>query len=208
LNVLEIPEQQWQAILKRLTVHASFKARKLRWRGCQGGDNQLLPKGHGPDSIAMDAVERVLDGRRATVATTPEELMKDLMGIVDSLISDFVRSPENRQMRAIPESREGTATDGWPALARSDPPGQALEIREEAEKYRALVVDALDGDSELEALFECLANGFEGRSEIATLLGKTESDVTNMKKRLNRILDGIESKARREVKHGRHKSIR
>jgi hypothetical protein len=57
-----------------------------------------------------------------------------------------------------------------------------------------LLIEELSDDADLQKIIECNIDGIFKRAEIATRLGKTVSDITNMKKRLDRRLPEFTAK--------------
>ncbi|MCC6357355.1 MAG: hypothetical protein IT450_01315 [Phycisphaerales bacterium] len=180
---------EWEGLLKRLTLYAEYKARKLSWRGLRGGSNQLLPRGHGPDSIAAEAIVSVIEGSRTCSAEAVEDMLTFLKSVVDSMINHAVTALENRQMRAEPVSRGDASVDAWhPATKRADGPAEIVADADAACRFRAQALKILEKEPRLTELFECLEAGIDSRTELAEYLGVTEDDVTNLKKRLARAL--------------------
>lgn len=202
---------EWEDLTKRLTVYAIFKTRKLRWRGMPGGNNQSMPGGHGPDSLASEAILSVLNDERQTcTATNRDELLEFLKGVVDSKVNHLVESAENRKTRALPsnDGHAGKALDGWhPATKARDGPAELVADPDAAKAFQEKAIKALAGEPKLTELFECLAAGFTGRKEIAEIMNVTEDDVTNLKKRLARKLEPLRVETKK-VPHGRAGTIR
>lgn len=206
----DLTEHDWLDLLKRLTLYADAKARKLRWRGLAGGTNQSMPSGHGPDSIASEAIVSVLNGERKCGARDRDSLLKVLMGVVDSKISHLAGSADNRTMRAAANGHatDSGAPDAWhPATKPGDGPVAMAADPEAARVFRETIRKALEGEPELLELFECLDAGYSGRKEIAEILAIAESEVTNLRKRLARKLEPLRV-VTRKAKHGRAGSVR
>ncbi len=202
---------EWEDLLKRLTVYAIFKSRKLRWRGLLGGNNQSMPDGHGPDSLASEAIVSVLnDDRKTCTATNRDELLEFLKSVVDSKVSHLVKYAENTKSRAFPSNDgqlDGTG-DGWhPGTKPRDGPAALVADAEAAKAFQEKAIKALAGEPKLTELFECLAAGYIRRKEIAELLDVTEDDVTHLKKRLARKLEPLRVETKK-VPHGRAGTIR
>lgn len=203
-----LTDQEWQVLLKRLTLYANAKARKLAWRGLMGGDEQSMPHGHGPDSLASEAIKSVLNDERKCEAVDGDGLLRFLMDVVDSMISHLVSSAENRKTRPMPDTGRDDAPDSWhPASAPEDSPVARAAEAEAARVFQEKAQKALNGEPKLLELFECLKADFTGRKEIAEVLGVTEDEVTNLKKRLARKLDPLRIQTRK-VPHGRTRANR
>jgi hypothetical protein len=209
-NLPNLTDAEWEDLLKRLTLYAVNKTRKLRWRGLPGGDNQSMPGGHGPDSLASEAIVSVLNDERECTARTRDELLEFLMGVVDSKVNHLAESAENRKSRALPpeDGHKGGTPDGWhPRTKPQDSPAALVANPEHAKAFQDKALKALSGEPQLTELFECLAAGFDGRKEIAELMNVTEDDVTNLKKRLARKLEPLRIETRK-ASHGRAGTIR
>lgn len=186
---------EWEELLKRLTLYVDWKARKLRWRGLRGGPNQLLPGGHGPDSIAADAIVAVIEGRRACEAKTAAETLTFLKSVVDSMISHAVNDRENRLLRSEPEAADDVSVDIWhPATNVAEQPAGIVADAEAARRFRGQALKLLEKEPRLTELFECLEAEIVGRRELAEYLEVTEDEITNLKKRLARALATLRSR--------------
>lgn len=210
VNLPNLTDAEWEDLLKRLTLYAVYKTRKLRWRGLPGSDNQSMPEGHGPDSLASEAIVSVLNDERACTATTKDELLDFLKGVVDSKVNHLAESAENKKSRALPseDGHKGGTPEVWhPRTKPRDAPAALAADPEAAKAFREKALKALSGEPQLTELFECLAAGFSGRKEIAELMNVTEDDVTNLKKRLARKLEPLRIETRK-ASHGRAGTIR
>jgi hypothetical protein len=207
----DLTTTEWEDLTKRLTVYAIFKSRRLRWRGLPGGNNQSMPDGHGPDSLASEAILSVLnDDRKTCTATNRDELLEFLKGVVDSKVSHLVELAENRRTQALPsnDGHAGRALDGWhPRTKPREGPAALVADTEAAKAFQDKAIKALAAEPKLTELFECLAAGFTGRKEIAELMNVTEDDVTNLKQRLARKLEPLRVETKK-VPHGRAGTVR
>lgn len=208
VKLLSLTDAEWREILDRLTVHAIYKSRKLVWRGMSGSKFQSMPGGLDPAGLAADVIQRYIEGVRYKEVSSKDELLKFLLSSVDSRISHLVRSTENKKTLLAPQRSDGSEVDGWAGVTRpSEDPVEVLISTESAARYQERAAKALDGEPKLLELFQCLAEGIEGRDELATLLEVTETEITNMKKRLGRKLEPVRNEVRKEA-HGPTKSIR
>ncbi len=170
-----------------------------------------MPDGHGPDSLASEAIVSVLnDDRKTCTATNRDELLEFLKSVVDSKVSHLVKYAENTKSRAFPSNDgqlDGTG-DGWhPGTKPRDGPAALVADAEAAKAFQEKAIKALAGEPKLTELFECLAAGYIRRKEIAELLDVTEDDVTHLKKRLARKLEPLRVETKK-VPHGRAGTIR
>ncbi len=109
------------ALMERLTLYATYKMRKLWFRGVKYRDGMTAVKGKGPDDVAHDAVLAHLQGEETdsrrydpSSGRTFEEFLR---GTIDSMVSGFVKSAENRRVREA-----GNAQAGMGGVPRPDPP--------------------------------------------------------------------------------------
>lgn len=169
-----------------------------------------MPDGHGPDSLASEAIVSVLnDDRQTCTARNRDELLEFLKGVVDSKVNHLVESAENRKTRALPsnDGHAGRTLGGWhPPTKAKDGPAELVADPEAAKAFQEKAIKALAGEPKLTELFECLAADFT-RKEIAEFMNVTEDDVTNLKKRLARKLEPLRVETKK-VPHGRAGTVR
>jgi len=189
-------EQPWEEIILKLDAYALYKARKKYWPSASR-DGHVLLGGCSPQDVVREAIRRVFEGSRKWDPEKEPDLLKYLKGVVDSILSAMVNSAENREIR-VPSSYEESdpadyedgrnrshAVESGGLHQRSPSPREYAERNDLFDRILAVVA----GDEDLESLVLCLAEGYESRADIAEQLGVTASEVTNMKKRLVRILD-------------------
>lgn len=63
-ELLALSDVEQETLLKRLTLHAYCKMRHLTWRGVYFSRGAVVPAGYEPYDFALDAIEKLLDGRR------------------------------------------------------------------------------------------------------------------------------------------------
>jgi DNA-directed RNA polymerase specialized sigma24 family protein len=183
-TIRDLSDDDLLKLLKRLTLHAECKLVRLRWRGVPGGPP---PRGVQAEDIAAEAITRVLDGTRAWDERTQPDLLKHLRGVVDSLVSELVRSFDNRRFRRIgPPGAGDESTMVHEAPGREPDPRELASSREAAETFRAPIVEALREDELAYQVFECLEADITKPSDIADYLGLPVSEINNAQKRLRR----------------------
>lgn len=169
-------------LLKRLTLYADRKLVRLRWRGIQGG---APPRGIQAEDLAAEAITRVIEGKRAWDQQEQPDVLQFLKGIVDSLVSQLVNSFDNRRTRRLGPTGVGEEGSAAPTFAgRELDPAQFVADREAAERFRAPILKALEGDAVASQVFECLEADITKPSEIAEYLGISVTDINNAQKRL------------------------
>lgn len=200
-------EQNWEEIILRLTRHALVRARRKFWPS-GSKDLQTLLSGMSLQDVVSEAITRVFEGKRKWNPIKYPDLLEYLKGVVDSILSDMVRSEENRLMRPRPamdnKSNNGCVDeDSHVSAGLWNNPSDILSSPDkEAQKKETfeLILDLLEGDEDLQLMVIAISEGYTERSEIAQQLGKTTDEVTNMRKRLNRQLDRAMIKGKRSNK--------
>lgn len=187
-RIPDFSREQWDALHKRLTVHAHYKIMRLSWRGLPRGRGQLLPDGQGAADVASDAIVRVVNGDRACTATTIEEMLQFLMGVVSSIVSDAVRSPENRSLR-VPSQEPSSEPGG--SRCRLEDPGSSVAEAEAHERLRQAIRSKVEADPLALGVFDCLANDVTSPSEMAVLLDVPVSEVHKAQKRLRTAVTAV-----------------
>jgi hypothetical protein len=150
-----------------------------------------------PVDIAREAITRLFEGNRDWDPEKDPDVLQYLKGVVDSLISALVESAEVREVRVsllygeTDDSAE-VSPQGAPTVVESTflhhaPPSPVLVAQENELQERILT--AVAGDDSLELLVLCLAEGHTKRTDIARELGESVDEVTNLKKRLQRVVD-------------------
>lgn len=191
-----LEQQPWEEIILRLDKYALQKAQRLYWPTASKRLH-VLPKGFSPTDIAHEAITRLFEGRRDWNPDKDPEVLQYLKGVVDSLMSALVESSEVSEVRvSVPYIETYNSKDGdglSPAVTVESttlhhaPPSPALVAQENEMQER--IFAAVAGDEDLELLVLCLAEGHNKRSDIARELGVSVDNVTNLRKRLQRVVD-------------------
>ena len=194
-ELLSLSDADQEALLNRLTVHALCKIRRLTWRGAFISKGGSVPGGYEPYDFALDAIEKLLDGRRPWNREKYETLDAALRGTIDSDISHLVQSIDNAQFRRIIRSgSNGEADQAYEVLGTEPNPLRVTIAREWREDFQKAAMKELEGDAFLQRLFECVDADITDPSEISIMLDVTVDEVNNGKKRLRRKLEKLDGK--------------
>jgi len=181
-------------MLKEL-VPTTMKMLKNRcWSAVWGG---ALPGARAAEDIVMESVEDLVDGKRTFQESVP--LRAVLIGIIRSKVHHLVNGLENRATRRVEsqDAPDGVSVGTFDHDAHDASPDAHL-MEKEAESANSrllgLLVQELADDPPLVQLLECTREGYSKPEEIAELLCVKPSDVTNMKKRLERRLTAFRVK--------------
>lgn len=168
---------------KRLLAHARYRLSILNFQGVPWSHNSPVPGGLQEEDFVQQAVSAYLAGDR----NWPDGITFEafLRGVIRSLISNLVRSLENRSTKAAPEepaaqaALENHLAKNW----------QNAEAESEAHQIESKQADAILGailkDEDLTKVAEGLWDGKPPR-EIAAEMGLSALEVQNIRKRLIR----------------------
>lgn len=191
-----LQHQPWEEIILKLDKYALQKARRLYWPTAST-HLHTLAKAISPTDIAREAITRLFEGKRDWDPDKAPDVLHYLKGVVDSLMSALVESAEVSEVRVSVAYRETgnsgeddfnlrpTAVESAPLHQAPASPVVVAESNELQERVFALV----EGDDSLESLVLCLAEGYTKRAEIAQKLGLSVDEVTNLRKRLQRVIE-------------------
>lgn len=146
--------------------------------------NGAIPDGTTAETLALDAIEDVLLGRASWDPHLEPDAYRKLADIVDSKISNLVRSYRNRHAKFLEHE--------------SDEPGKDDELVAELLQahsdgvFLAKVKEKLAGQEDLQAYVSAAAL-FDKRADIAVVLDVEPSEVTNLQKRVRRIFASLAS---------------
>ncbi len=201
----------WDRITLRLGHYAAWRVRRLKWRTPRG---EFLPAGKTVEDMVYEAIEKVWAEERAWDPGTQPDLMKHLMGVVDSLVSHLVTSADHIRVRRFPETEEGQefeelldkAHPGAPNaeyFPRPLPnPEEALlqqEGQQADEELFAALVQEISGDQELEKIIEAMMDGKVKAAEIAGYTGLEVKRVYRLREKLNRAVHRVETQLGRRL---------
>jgi DNA-directed RNA polymerase specialized sigma24 family protein len=106
------PEETWIRYYHELVIYAQRKCSRLYWRT---GGRESLPAGYSdPEAIAREAVTRLFEGRRPWnheryPGSNPVSFLKS---IIDSLVSDLVRSEEHKRAASLEDETTALNAEG------------------------------------------------------------------------------------------------
>lgn len=206
-DVPVLSDAEWVALTERLTLYASFKVARLRWRGMEwmaGG--KAVPGALAPSDLAAEAIVAAIEGvRRWNPGSEPtfEEFLK---GVIDSKVSHLSRSIDNRRSRAMPHTVDESGRE-----TPLDPPGGetapdvALAAQEDMDALRSTVVGAIGDDPLAKDLLECLDAGIEKPADIAVVLEIEVEAVYAARQRMKRAILRADPALHRRIKKRRRK---
>jgi len=185
-DLASLDAEDLDLIVLELTDYADFLIRtKARWM--PGG---VLPRGFDASSLALEAIGRVLDGRRR--AWDPEKeptLLAYLKSVVKSIFSSELQPAAERltEVAAVDESGRDLVSE-----APSGNPGADDSLVVEELKERML--DCLD-EEEDELVLLCLFEDITRPSEIADDTGIEVGEIYRIKRKVQRRLAGFREEA-------------
>jgi hypothetical protein len=184
-----LDSQDWDSVLQDLLAFTYSTLRDRIWLGVWGGH---VPGAREAHDIVMGSVTDIIDGIRSADDGVP--LIAVLKSVIRSKISGLATSLENlKTSRFNPYPDEGEV-DQQIAPHRPLEHGREQDdvVSKETEEVNSQLLDLLIGElsdePDLQKIIECNIDGVFKREEIATRLGKTVSEITNMGKRLKRRL--------------------
>jgi hypothetical protein len=194
-ELLALSDVEQEALLKRLTLHAHCKMRHLTWRGVYVNKGDAVPGGHEACDFALDAIQKMLDGRRPWNREKYQTLEVALRATIDSDINHLAESADNARGRrlALQGSKSETA-QAYDVPGTEPNPLHAVIDNDWQQRFHKAAMKELKDDEFLIKLFECLAAEFTKPEEIATMLDTSVEEVNNGKKRLRRKLEKLDGR--------------
>lgn len=167
LKILEA--QDWDGIITRLTAYV---IQYCKWK------RYLLPKGLEAEDIALSAIEKTWNGKRAWDYQKEPDLLNHLQSVANSIIINELRSP-------------GASETNTDSIADVD---HAVENTQDEEMYSKQldqeVAAAMRGDPVLCLVYKALKDGLFPR-EIAEEYAIEKSQVQAAQKRLRRLVEKV-----------------
>ena len=189
-NTPPLTEEEWIRTLNRMTIYAQRKFAKLGW--LHNGKYES-PRGHKPEEIAVDAITRVIDGPRNYNAQKCPDFHQYLRGVVRSIISHIVDSPDFRKRRSIPSTTNEGETKEVERGSREFDPLQLCIEKEELvinekiiQKIESILEENFSEDEIVIGIYDCYKAGIYKRSELAEYLEVDIKEIDSAKKRLRR----------------------
>lgn len=177
--------KQLQGLSLRALAFARRRARvKHWWLGTGGG----LAKGRTAEDIACEAMASLFGGRRRWDAAAQPDPWEHVKSVVNSLLSNLVRSKENRvNTRDVDDDAAVTSTTPESEFLRAEDE-ERLKLRRQR-GYSLLQDGVLESDNPtLLSLHDLiLKEDIHKPQELAMRLGISVKDVNNLKKRFWRI---------------------
>lgn len=187
LDISGFTEEQWQRLLDRLTHYALQKYRRLSWIN---GEQYRSPKGQGPEDIAIEAIKRLIEGKRQYDEHKYPDILVYLRGVVDSLISHIIESPEFEKKCPMPYIINSDGETEEIGIACKDPgPSKIYMQKEVVEKLKSILRAKFAEDQIVLGILECMEAGIDKRSEMAEYLEVNVTEITNAQKKLQRQFD-------------------
>jgi hypothetical protein len=175
-----------ELILELISYARALIARK-RWlpRG-------ELPHGYEAGALAVEAITRVVDGRRKWNPTAEPDLLPYLKSVVKSILWELKPAARREEVEVAPVGKDGIDLT---AEARTEDPGplELLELGEETasgERFKDQILSGFEEDEDKLVLMSI----FEGRgkaAEIAADLGLPVEDVYRIKRKIKRRLERL-----------------
>jgi len=170
-----------------LLEYAHNVARRYGWTV-----GRSLPHGASPESVTNEVIIKVLEGERNWDEDKEPSLVNALRGMVKSEINHLFSSYEATHVESVskdlPDGSQRTADD-FPAGANVRNPEELLLNREQTKLEMTaleMILDEIEGDSELEAVFLALYETDKPK-EIAQLTGISVERIYSLRRELTRI---------------------
>jgi hypothetical protein len=176
------PDEQVVLILE-LTDYANYLIQsRTRWirRG-------VLPHGYDGSALALEAIARVLDGRRRPWDPEKEPTLTAYMkSVVKSIFSSEIQPAAERERVEIAAIDDQGRDITLEVASRNPGPDAQLEVREL--KDRILASFDLEED---QLVLLCLFEGMTAPADIAAATGIQTKDVNRIKQKIKRRLIGL-----------------
>jgi hypothetical protein len=175
--VERISEAEWESLAVQLGRHALHKSRRFYWRTGNSGE---LPCGEMTESIVSKAVHLWLTGRRKWNRVEYANLESFLRSVIDSLLSHFASSSDNRRIAYSEDS---------PVIVQGTPESELLEKERvtESDQILAEIIRRSQEDAVVLEIIETMRNGAASRREIVKATGRSADVIDNGLKRLRRL---------------------
>ena len=168
----------------------------------------VLPKGKEPLDIVYDIIKKTYTEER-NWDPSKKELIEWLKEQVPSEVSNLVQSHDHLKRENIGwyEAEDGSLSDLEARMAASNPQEASEDIVEKrilVETIEDAVFEAIDGDPELEKLFEIMLEGYWKETRlIAQKMECSRYHVNNLKRRLFRKIDVVRKELARKEQDAR-----
>lgn len=198
MPVLEgITEEYLWRCLDRLTYYAAMKFKKIGYYS-KNGFRSL--KGEDPSGVAVNAIISAIDGTRAYDKNQYPDFMDFLRGVVDSTISNALRSSEVKKCKtSLDVNYEASDT----LKNRESDHEDVIGTLEMAEHVKMILYEEFDKDDIVKKILECSDAEIYDRAEMAEYLGVRPEDITNAKKKIGRAVDKKLANQKQEYRYVR-----
>lgn len=140
----------------------------------------VLPMGFDAESLALEAIGRVLDGRRCWNPAAEPDFLRYLKSVVPSILWDLQKAAEKEKLEPGSDEIEGSVE----ALPSGGPgPDEETELEDTKNRMLAAFDDAND-----QLVLLCLFEGITKPSEIADETNLSVKDVNRIKQKIQRRL--------------------
>ncbi len=190
-RLAEMSDEEIITVLRQAIGLAINTVNARRWRSGTGG---VLPEGSSGEDIAREAFADVLNG-----ATWAEDkpLWLILKGLIYGKVYNKVHSWENKNFINHNNvlSDDKIADQVAPSYAKTtDDTITHAKSEENDDDLILLLAEAVEDKPEEKSVVDAIINGASKRSEIAQESGLTPGQVTNVRKRLKRIIEELRQK--------------
>lgn len=172
-----------KALILELTDYASFLIRtKAAWvsRG-------VLPRGYDAGGLALEAISRVLDGRRRDWDPEKEPtLLAYLKSVVKSIFSTEIVPAAERERDEI-SATDSQGNDRTMTVPSTNP-GPEAEV--ELDELKERIYDSFEVEED-QLVLMCLFEGVTTPAAIADKTGLGQSEVYRIKQKIKRRLVGL-----------------
>jgi hypothetical protein len=179
---------EFKEMLLRMTERAENRIRNLTWMSVVAGPP---PAGQNAVDIVSDVIGEIIGNDEETGPPAGVPMESWIYGRIYGRISNLVRSFENKfRMRAFAPGCDPIYDDSSkdaPGICAGNSLSEEAEVEREAKGLVENLRAAVSGDAQAAQAFECLLQGISKREEIAIMLGCNANDITNIRKRLDRI---------------------
>lgn len=194
-----VRNQDWDVLIDDLMLYAANKAvKKPSWRKVSRNecDEVILAQGKGLYDVVLEALQSVFTEKdeagkkRAWNMETSPDLIAYIKSAIDSILSNLVNSSDNKQNENDPLDNSVISDDKInPAFSKSSisPSENDLVNKIFFQDFDKRLSNLIKNDKQLEDYYILVLSDLK-RREIADEMKISVDDVTNLQKRLHRML--------------------
>lgn len=181
-DIASLSRNEQESLILALTEYADFLiCTKTHWI-----ERGVLPRGYDAPSLAMEALSRVLEGRRRPWDPQKERTLLDyLKSVVKSIFSELLEAATRERVEVAPVDSEGR---DLVAAAASTEVAADFEL-ERSELQEAILGQFHEDDDQL--VLMCLFEGVVKPAAIADETGLSVKDVYRVKQKIKRRLSHL-----------------